>query len=1101
MSRQVAVQLLDDVCHRVATGRIAARALAELVEAFGLREIEFRLLWALSARAVELDQTQLTEELGCSPAQVSGIVEQQRAKGNLSGQAAAGDRRRQVWRLTPAGNALLEKVIAAKTASGNCGEDKRQRLRIFTHTRTAMLLLLLETVGCSPSFYRQQADEESYCLTNQKAALADADPGSYSINVNPRSRMFDPYDPDREPQPPDDPTAHLLMECVDGKKGSRKWKKLPKTPFVENPAWLEYLPVDDKGEVVLDLPGSVELALLESPNYQSQLEELYLSALDVSFERFRFDTQFFGGTGVFVTADGKDRSGTGDASTQFVVYPSRTANPALTSNPFRAERLFATGGELVVGFANSLVWQFAGPDDYSSNTVLDFSLVQPLLRFGGRTRVLERLTISERSLLANVRQMERFRRNFYVSVVTGRDPGQGPSRRGGVFGGSGLEGFSGVGGGGFGRVATNVQGGGQGQGGGGGGGGGFTGGAGAQGAGGYLGLLQTAQVLRNQRANVLALRDSVEQLQASYEAGRIDRFQVDLARQALYNAQSQLLTSEMFYQITLDNFKVTIGLPPELTLNIQDPMLDRLNLLDPTLEELQQQVVNRLVELRDYRETLVEGEIPPPPEDPLILPNAPEPGVEVVPSGQSLPATLAQVREELEEVLAAAEARLADVHADFKKLDEALPARRTYLERLVSRPEVRQAEINPELFSPTLLDERVAKGKEDFAAIEKRLRASLAELSETAESTGDERKRLDSLITSLSDVSGELLELSLVQASARLESITFSPVDISDYQALAIASVYRRDWMNARSSLVDTWRLIYFNANDLRSGLDVVLSGDIGNVGDDPFDLRGSRGRLRAGLQFDAPLTRLAERNVYRQSLIEFQQARRNYYQFRDQVYQGLRNTLRQIRLDEVNFELRRAAVQVAISQVDLTQLRLSEPPQPGVTEQFNNTTARDLVQSLSDLLNVQNDFLSVWVNYEVQRLGLEADLGIMELAPNGLRVENDIPLEMYLVNLPYNSSDLGLAEAAFVASQPSEVILQPECPAVPIEQLPAPPGEPLEDKTTDNFHADGSVQLAAYEGLLEDEPRDVTDGSVVIPLPLPLPTAQEWIEPAAVKP
>ena len=82
-------------------------------------------------------------------------------------------------------------------------------------------------------------------------------------------------------------------------------------------------------------------------------------------------------------------------------------------------------------------------------------------------------------------------------------------------------------------------------------------------------------------------------------------------------------------------------------------------------------------------------------------------------------------------------------------------------------------------------------------------------------------------------------------------------------------------------------------------------------------------------MQFDAPLTRLAERNIYRQSLIEYQQARRNYYQFRDRVSQGLRSTLRQVRLNEINFELRRAAVLVAISQVDLTQLRLSEPPQP----------------------------------------------------------------------------------------------------------------------------------------------------------------------------
>ena len=50
---------------------------------------------------------------------------------------------------------------------------------------------------------------------------------------------------------------------------------------------------------------------------------------------------------------------------------------------------------------------------------------------------IERLTIAERALLANVRIMERYRRGFYLNVVTGRDAGQGPSRRGGVFGGDG----------------------------------------------------------------------------------------------------------------------------------------------------------------------------------------------------------------------------------------------------------------------------------------------------------------------------------------------------------------------------------------------------------------------------------------------------------------------------------------------------------------------------------------------------------------------------------------------------------------------------------------------------------------------------------------
>ena len=46
---------------------------------------------------------------------------------------------------------------------------------------------------------------------------------------------------------------------------------------------------------------------------------------------------------------------------------------------------------------------------------------------------------------------------------------------------------------------------------------------------------------------------------------------------------------------------------------------------------------------------------------------------------------------------------------------------------------------------------------------------------------------------------------------------------------------------------------------------------------------------------------------------------------------------------------------------------------------------ARDLVNALIDLLNVQNDFLSVWVDHEVQRLNLDFDLGTMELDGNGI--------------------------------------------------------------------------------------------------------------------
>jgi hypothetical protein len=641
------------------------------------------------------------------------------------------------------------------------------------------------------------------------------------------------------------------------------------------------------------------------------------------------------------------------------------------------------------------------------------------LRAGGRIFVMERLTIAERALLANVRQMEHYRRGFYLSVVTGDDPAQGPNRRGGFFGGSGLEGFSGVGGGGFGRVGEFGGGfGGQGF--------GFTGGAGAQQAGGYIGLLQTAQVIRNQYSNIAGLGDSVEQLQAAYEAGRIDRFQVDLARQALYNAQSQLLNSEAIYEETLDTFKLQHGLPPDLPVKVSDPMLDRFNLLDPDLAAVQIRVTDLLTVLRGSGEGAEEGQA----GEPLTLPTEPPPEAEM----KTAPTDFASLVREASEVKTASEERLAAAQNDLELLKEALPERRATLERLAERDDARQIEMDPDLLSVERLDERVAALTQEIDSLNGRMEAVWARLDrltgDVALAPAEHRAQLTGALTQLSS---ELLELSLLQARARLDAITFDPVDLTPEEAFCIASRHRRDWMNARAALVDSWRLIHFNANDLQSDLDLVFSGDITTVSDNPFALQASDGRFSVGLQFDAPLTRLAERNVYRQSLIEYQQSRRRYYQFRDRVQRDVRATLRQVRLDDLNFELRRAAVHVGITQVDLARFKLSEPArpvapsapgtptQPGGGAQFGATVARDLVTALVDLLNVQNDFLSVWVDHEVQRLTLDFDLGIMELDENGIRIEHEQPLRTFLASgacnvpfeLPSACADVGTRDGS----------------------------------------------------------------------------------------
>jgi len=1029
-------------------GRRAGRLIAAWARSFDLSEPELQVLWCLRQDKGEgFDQTTIAQRLALSPAQVSTMVERLRASGLIVQRLMMGDRRRHLWRLSGDGQKLVDQLLA-QIAAENAPLPTTARSGIVA----AALLLLAATTflsGCTRSYYRKQADEEVNCIIDHKAEAVGSTPGEFRIDIDPRSRMFDPDDPDCPPMPPDDPISHQLMQCVDCKPGAPCWRHAPHTPYADNPTWEDYLPRNDKGEVVLDLQGAVQMALLQSTDYQEQLETLYLSSLDVTFERFRFDTQYFGGSSIFFTSDGPSRTGTGFASNELEVSPLRPGSP------LRAQKLTTTGGELVVGLANSLVWQFAGPDDYTSNTLLDFSLVQPILRAGGRARVMERLTIAERALLANVRQMEQYRRSFYLGVVTGSfDFGAGLNRRGGFFGGSGLEGFAGVGGGGFGQVG-GFGGGGFNQG------FGFTGGAGAQQAGGYIGLLQTAQIIRNQYANIAGLGDSVEQLQAAHDAGRIDRFQVDLARQALYNAQSQLLNSVATYQDSLDNFKVQFGLPPDLNLVVSDPLLDHFNLLDPQLSLLQTEVTGLLNTLREGAGVAAAAEV----ED-----AEPEAGELDLPGDQDriplTPEQLVEVATRARDISAEMRERLAIAEQDFQKMEEMIPTREAELKKLAQREDAREMALTGDLLAEENLHSRAASLQRDFTELTVRLEQAGAEIDAlTSDSSLPHEQMQRELTSAVTRLSGELLELSLLQARARLDAITFETIDLSPEEGYCIASRHRRDWMNARASLVDSWRLITFNADDLQSDLDFVFSGDIGNVGDNPFDIQANNGRLRVGLEFDAPLTRLAERNVYRQSLIEYQQARRDYYRFRDGIHRNIRNTLRQMRVDQLNFELRREAVHTAITQVDLARLRLSEParpvaaaapgtPQtPGGQSQFGDTVARDLVQALIDLLNVQNDFLSVWVDHEVQRLQLDYDLGIMELSPDGQRIEHTQPLRAFL--------DDGMCLAPF--------------------ELPAPCDEATANMPESPDESGGDGMLPALDLLPDPEPT----GDEVLPPPM----------------
>jgi hypothetical protein len=236
----------------------------------------------------------------------------------------------------------------------------------------------------------------------------------------------------------------------------------------------------------------------------------------------------------------------------------------------------------------------------------------------------------------------------------------------------------------------------------------------------------------------------------------------------------------------------------------------------------------------------------------------------------------------------------------------------------------------------------------------------------------------------------------LVQARARLEAVTVGAIDLNSIDAFQIALGNRLDFMNARASLVDSWRQIQFTADALQSSLNVTGNGQLRTARNNPVSFRAPTGNVRLGLEFDAPFTRLLERNDYRESLISYQRNRRSFIQSRDSLHLGIRELLREVDLLSENLEIQRRSVAIAIRRVDLTRADLYAPvapPQPGQrVAQFNNTTAFQLLSAQSALRTTQNNFLGVWLAYYASRMRLARELGIMVLDIDGSWIEYPLP-------------------------------------------------------------------------------------------------------------
>ncbi len=159
---------------------------------------------------------------------------------------------------------------------------------------------------------------------------------------------------------------------------------------------------------VLSLAQAVATATKQNRDYQTQKEQLYLAALDLTLTRHQYARQWFG------TVDAKYARGTDNKGDKFEDVSVDSGEEGFG---FDHMQLLANGIQIGTGLAIEWARFLTGDPRTTLASVLSASVTVPLLGGGAGKVAFENLTQAERNALYQIRSFNRYRKNFVVGIV------------------------------------------------------------------------------------------------------------------------------------------------------------------------------------------------------------------------------------------------------------------------------------------------------------------------------------------------------------------------------------------------------------------------------------------------------------------------------------------------------------------------------------------------------------------------------------------------------------------------------------------------------------------------------------------------------------
>ena len=194
--------------------------------------------------------------------------------------------------------------------------------------------------------------------------------------------------------------------------------------------------------------------------------------------------------------------------------------------------------------------------------------------------------------------------------------------------------------------------------------------------------------------------------------------------------------------------------------------------------------------------------------------------------------------------------------------------------------------------------------------------------------------------------------------------------------AIETALLSRLDLANRADSVDDAARKIMVAANGLEADLNLVGNAAVPSTGRTDFErLQFHKGAYSFGFEADLPLDRLAERNIYRESLITLMQQQRDYDNNIDTVKLEVRQAYRQLLESAEQYQIQKNGVELADKRVESTSLLL----------EAGRLTARDLLDAQTSLLAAQNALTAALIDHTIAKLKFFSDIGVLQVRPDGM--------------------------------------------------------------------------------------------------------------------